>query len=94
MFDMKVFIKELLLYYMLDVSDPSNPIIFGIAMTSLHAESTDEHWQSAFIKNVGHVLHKILILRELCVYMTPTKSLFSRMKHEQFVNEIRNYQVI
>jgi hypothetical protein len=76
-----------------DTSDPLNPIILGISMKALSAESTNDSWTSAFIKTVDSVLHKLLILQEFCVYMTSRPVLYCKMKHDEFVQDIKTYQV-
>jgi hypothetical protein len=49
-----------------DHSDKERPIVFGVTMSSLEAESTDEKGNSAFIKVVQGLLYKIVKLKEVC----------------------------
>jgi hypothetical protein len=63
--NLQVQIKDVHVRYE-DYSDKERPIVFGVTMSSLEAESTDENWNSTFIKVVQGLLYKIVKLKEVC----------------------------
>eukprot|EP01133_Synstelium_polycarpum_P012231 gene12231-14325_t len=46
----------------------NGPFAVGLTLSSLVAESTDEHWTPSFLKKESSVVHKLIDMRDLAVY--------------------------
>ena len=65
--NVEVVLKDIHIRYE-DFSGPHAPISLGVALEELKAETTDENWKPAFVKDTPKT-YKMVTLNNICAYM-------------------------
>lgn len=79
----KIAIGNIHIRYEDTVARPEHPFAMGLTLRDVMAETTDDHWQPAFISGMPIKVHKLAGIDSLSVYWDPVRK---RTKENEIAN--------
>ncbi|XP_055363331.1 intermembrane lipid transfer protein VPS13C isoform X2 [Betta splendens] len=87
--NLQVKISHIHLRYEDDVSDPQRPLSFGVTLSEISLQTTDENWRPCILNEAAKIIYKLGRLDCLCAYWNVNSQIFYRGSWEDIVDQLK-----
>lgn len=87
--NVQIRMKDIHIRYEDKVTHKTKPFSFGITLSNLSVETTDENWQPAIIKDALSKIYKVLSLDGLAMYWNCNSELYANKTHSEITEKFK-----